>query len=181
MQEARGKGQRGKGQEARSNRQEARGTGQGARGKARLGGACAHMDGLLGQLRLERRVEEAHKVAVHALVARDQLVGESEPARVAREPREGLAEEGPQARERGPALDAGRGRLRRARGQDARPVWKSTTGLGRPDQTLKFSSSAKSKSIRLIFGRIDCSRRVLEAQRKCLCQNGRMRARLKSG
>ena len=47
-------------------------------------------------------------------------------------------------------------------------VWKSTTGLGRPDQTLKFSSSVKSKSIRLIFGRIDCSRRVLEAQPKSL-------------
>jgi hypothetical protein len=31
-------------------------------------------------------------------------------------------------------------------------VWKSTAGLGRPDQTLKFSSSVKSKSIRLIFG-----------------------------
>jgi hypothetical protein len=42
-------------------------------------------------------------------------------------------------------------------------VWNSTTGLG-PDQTSEFSSSIKSKSIRLIFGRIDCSRRVLEAQ-----------------
>ena len=37
-------------------------------------------------------------------------------------------------------------------------VWKSTTGLGRPDQTLKFSRSVNSKSIRLILGRIDCSR-----------------------
>ena len=37
------------------------------------------------------------------------------------------------------------------------PVWKSTAGLGRPDQTLKFSSSVKSKSIWLTFGRIDCS------------------------
>jgi hypothetical protein len=56
------------------------------------------------------------------------------------------------------------------------PVWKSTTGLGRPDQTLKFSSSVKSKSTRLIFGRIDCSHRVLEAQRKCSCQNIRILA-----
>ena len=31
------------------------------------------------------------------------------------------------------------------------------TGLGGPRQTSEFSSSVKSKSIRLIFGRIDCS------------------------
>ena len=54
-------------------------------------------------------------------------------------------------------------------------VWKSTAGSGRPDQTSKFSSSVKSKSIRLILGRIDCSRRVLEAQRKCLGQTVRLR------
>ena len=41
---------------------------------------------------------------------------------------------------------------------------------------LEFSSSVKSKSIRLIFGRIDCAHRVLEAQRKCSCQNIRIRA-----
>ena len=52
-----------------------------------------------------------------------------------------------------------------------------STGLGRPDQTLKFSSSVKSKSIRLIFGRIDCSHGFLEEQRMCLCQNIRIRAR----
>ena len=57
-----------------------------------------------------------------------------------------------------------------------RAVWKSTTGLGRPDQTLKFSSSVKSKSIRLILGRIDCSHRVLEARWMCSCQNIRIRA-----
>ena len=34
-------------------------------------------------------------------------------------------------------------------------AWTSTTVLGRPDQTVKFSISIKSKSIRLIFGRID--------------------------
>jgi chromosome segregation ATPase len=56
-------------------------------------------------------------------------------------------------------------------------VWKSTAGLGRPDQTLKFSSSVTSKSIRLIFGRIDRSQRVLEAQPKCACQNIRIRSR----
>ena len=56
------------------------------------------------------------------------------------------------------------------------PVPNSTTGLGGPDQTSEFSSSVKSKSIRLIFGRIDCSHRVLEARRKCSCQNIRIRA-----
>ena len=55
-----------------------------------------------------------------------------------------------------------------------RPVWSSTTGLGGPDQTSEFSSSIKSKSIRLIFGRIDCSRRVLEAQPKSLRRNCRI-------
>ena len=44
------------------------------------------------------------------------------------------------------------------------------------NQTSEFSSSVKSKSIRLIFGRIDCSQRVLEARRKCSCQTVRLRA-----
>ena len=52
----------------------------------------------------------------------------------------------------------------------------STAGLGGPDQTSEFSSSVTSKSIRLIFGRIDRSRRVLEAQLKSLCQNIRIRS-----
>ena len=56
------------------------------------------------------------------------------------------------------------------------PVWKSTTGLGRPDQTLKSSSSAKSKSIRLASGRIDRSCRVLEARQKSLAQFVQLRA-----
>ena len=56
------------------------------------------------------------------------------------------------------------------------PVWKSTSELGRRGQTTEISSSVKSKSIRLIFGRIDCSRRVLEAQRKSLVQTVRLRA-----
>ena len=34
-------------------------------------------------------------------------------------------------------------------------VWNSTAGLGGPDQTSEFS--VKSKSTRLMFGRIDCS------------------------
>ena len=55
-------------------------------------------------------------------------------------------------------------------------VWKSTAGLGGPDQTSEFSSSIKSKSIRLIFGRIDCSRRVLEAKPKRLRRNCRVRS-----
>ena len=54
-------------------------------------------------------------------------------------------------------------------------VWKSTTGLGGPHQTSELSISIKSKSIRLIFGRIDCFRRVLEAQRKSLVQIVRLR------
>ena len=37
-------------------------------------------------------------------------------------------------------------------GREEEPVWNSTTGLGGPDQTSEFSSSVKSKSIRLIFG-----------------------------
>jgi len=57
-----------------------------------------------------------------------------------------------------------------------RTVWKSTTGLGGPHQTSELSISANSKSIRLIFGRIDCSRRVLEAKLKSLVQTVRLRA-----
>ena len=53
-------------------------------------------------------------------------------------------------------------------------VWNSTTGLGGCDQTSEFSSSIKSKSIRLIFGRIDCSSPVLEAQPKGLRRNCRI-------
>ena len=40
----------------------------------------------------------------------------------------------------------------------------STAGPGRPDQTLTCSRSATSTSIRPMLGRIDRSRRVLEAQ-----------------
>ena len=53
-------------------------------------------------------------------------------------------------------------------------VWKSTSELGRRGQTSEFCISVKSKSIRLIFGRIDCSRRVLEAQPKSLRRNCRI-------
>ena len=51
-----------------------------------------------------------------------------------------------------------------------RTVWIPTTGLGGPHQTSELPSSVKSTSIRLIFGRIDCSRRVLEARLKSLVQ-----------
>ena len=51
---------------------------------------------------------------------------------------------------------------------------KSTAGLGGPRQTSELSISITSKSIRLIFGRIDCSRRVLEARPKSLRRNGRI-------
>jgi hypothetical protein len=56
------------------------------------------------------------------------------------------------------------------------PVCKSTSELGRRGQTSEFSISVKSKSIRLIFGRIDRSRQVLEAQRKSLVQTVRLRS-----
>jgi hypothetical protein len=45
-----------------------------------------------------------------------------------------------------------------------------------PDQTSKFSSSVTSKSIRLILGRIDGSRRVLEAKPKRLRRDCRVRS-----
>ena len=48
--------------------------------------------------------------------------------------------------------------------------------FGGPHQTSELSISVKSKSIRLTFGRIDCSHRVLEAQQKALRRNGRIRA-----
>ena len=57
-----------------------------------------------------------------------------------------------------------------------RSVWIPTTGLGGPHQTSELSSSVKSKSIRLIFGRIDRSRRVLEARPKSWVQTVRVRA-----
>jgi hypothetical protein len=53
-------------------------------------------------------------------------------------------------------------------------VWKSNSELGYPNQTSELSSSVESTSIRLIFGRIDRSRRILEAQEKHLRRNGRI-------
>ena len=50
-------------------------------------------------------------------------------------------------------------------------VPKSNSEPGDPDQTSELSSSATSKSIRLIFGRIDRSRRVLEARQKSTAFN----------
>ena len=49
----------------------------------------------------------------------------------------------------------------------------STAGSGRPDQTLTCSSSATSRSIRPILGRIDRSRRVLEARSTSLVRTVR--------
>ena len=54
-------------------------------------------------------------------------------------------------------------------------VWKSTSGMDASSKTSNLSISAKSKSIRLIFGRIDRSRRVLEAEPKSLCPPLRIR------
>ena len=59
-----------------------------------------------------------------------------------------------------------RGRSITATPRQLEAAWKSTSELGGPDQTSGLSSSAKSMSIRLIFGRIDRSRRVLEAEPK---------------
>ena len=56
-------------------------------------------------------------------------------------------------------------------------VWKSTGGMDASSETSNLSISAKSKSIRLIFGRIDRSRRVLEAKRKSMVRTVRLRAR----
>jgi len=68
-----------------------------------------------------------------------------------------------------------------ARGADVaatrRPARNSTAGSGRPDQTLQFSSSVESESLRLMLGRIDRSRRVLEARPKSLVHTVRRRAR----
>ena len=50
-----------------------------------------------------------------------------------------------------------------ALGPGEEPVWESATGLGVPTE---LQNSVTSKSIRLIFGRIDRSRRVLEARSK---------------
>ena len=57
-----------------------------------------------------------------------------------------------------------------------RPAWKSTAGSGGPDRTSEPSSSVTSMSIRPIFGRIDRSRRVLEARPKSSRRNGRVRS-----
>ena len=54
-------------------------------------------------------------------------------------------------------------------------VWKSTTGLGRPHQTSGISSSVKSKSIRLIFGRLIPSGRDLEVWISFVCTSIRIR------
>jgi len=55
-------------------------------------------------------------------------------------------------------------------------VWKSTSGMDASSKTSNLSSSIESKSIRLILGRIDRSRRVLEAPQKASRRNGRIRA-----
>ena len=56
------------------------------------------------------------------------------------------------------------------------PVWNSNSELGYPNQTSELSISVKSTSIRLIFGRIDGSRRVLEARQKASRRNRQLRA-----
>ena len=63
---------------------------------------------------------------------------------------------------------------RRARGAGPggrAAAWNSTTG---PHQTSELSSSVTSTSIRPIFGRVVCSRRVLEARPKSLRRNCRI-------
>ena len=98
--------------------------------------------------------------------------GEEEDDEARRRQKEGLPpKERPKKRLR--ARDLRKGWSTHARRTPAR---ESTAGSGRPDQTLKFSSSVKSKSIRLIFGRIDGSRRALEARSKSLCRDFRIRS-----
>mmetsp|Transcript_13487 Transcript_13487/g.46293 ORF Transcript_13487/g.46293 Transcript_13487/m.46293 type:complete len:217 (-) Transcript_13487:4-654(-) len=53
----------------------------------------------------------------------------------------------------------------------------STTGPGLPHQTSELARSVESKSMRLIFGRVDGSRRALEAEPKKSRRSGRVRAR----
>jgi len=113
-----------------------------------------HAAEVLARVRLELRARARGHVAEAAVEARLDAVGEADELADA----EHL------------------GRVRLEVGLARAPVCKSTSELGRPDQTLKFSSSVKSRSIRLIFGRIDCSRRVLEAQRKILRRNCRIRS-----
>ena len=55
-------------------------------------------------------------------------------------------------------------------------VWESTGGTPRPAETSNLSSSVKSKSIWLIFGRVVRARRVLEAQLKSTAQSVRLRS-----
>ena len=57
---------------------------------------------------------------------------------------------------------------------DLPPLDATTYGNGVETKTSNLSSSVTSKSIRLIFGRIDCPRRVLEAQQKSVRRNGRI-------
>ena len=66
--------------------------------------------------------------------------------------------------------------LQGGRGSPLVAVWKSTSGTPCPAKTSNLSISIKSKSIRLIFGRINCSRRVLEAQPKSLVRTVRLRS-----
>jgi len=49
-------------------------------------------------------------------------------------------------------------------------------GTGTASKKTNLSISITSKSIRLIFGRIDCSHRVLEAQPKSPAQSVQLRA-----
>ena len=55
-------------------------------------------------------------------------------------------------------------------------VWNSTAGSGGPRQTSELSSSVKSTSIRLIFGRLELLSSVLEAKPNTLRRNCRVRS-----
>ena len=56
------------------------------------------------------------------------------------------------------------------------PAWNSTAGAGGPRRTSSLSSSVASTSIRPMFGRIDGSRRVLDARRETSRRSRRARA-----
>jgi len=57
----------------------------------------------------------------------------------------------------------------------SRPARRSTAGRGGPDHASNRSSSAESKSIRLVSGRVVGSRRALDGALKRPCRNGPIR------
>ena len=151
--------------------------------------SCAALAGAVAGERerrdaLRRRQLEARQVADVAPEEVAAELGAVGPRREDEEPVVGRVAEAPRRVAEGPdelALAPGRRHLvevRAARRDDDEvlrraavvgPVCKSTTGLGRRGQTSEISSSVKSKSIRLIFGRLFPSGRDLEVWISFVC------------